>query len=224
MILNYDIYADSLSKAGELQCGDRTDVERLDDRIVVLLTDGLGSGFTASLHAGMTAQLIISMIKSGTEISEIIKTVVGNMKESPDRGINYCAFTVMEASLDGKLCITVFNMPKPVLLRRGKIYPFEMQPHNEFGQNVKTVQLELKPNDIIAAFSDGVTKAGIGGSLDLGLGRQSIVSYIQAAYKPHISAEKLSKLLINMCNSLYLEKPGDDVSVAVVRATKSLEQ
>lgn len=224
MNLNYDIYADSLSKAGELKCGDRTDVERLDDRIVVLLTDGLGSGFTASLHAGMTAQLIISMIKSGSEITEIIKTVVGNMKESPERGINYCAFTILEANFEGELCITTFNTPEPVLLRRGKIYPFEMQTYNEFGQDVKTVQLELKPNDTIVAFSDGVTKAGIGGSLDLGLGRKSTVSYIQAAYKPHISAEKLSKLLINMCNSLYLEKPGDDVSVAVIRTIKSLEQ
>lgn len=223
MNLNYDVYADSLSKAGELKCGDKVNIEKLDGRTVVLLTDGLGSGFTASLHAGMTAQLIMSMIKSGSPNTEIIRTVAGNMEESHDRGgISYCAFTILEASSEGKLCAATFNMPKPVVLRRGKLYPFEMCPHDEFGQNVKTAELELKPNDTIVAFSDGVIKAGVGGSLDLGLGRKSAVSYIEAAYKPRISAEKLVKLIINMCNSLYLEKPGDDVSAAVIRAVKSL--
>lgn len=221
MKLNYDIYADRLSKAGELECGDRTDIEKLDDRIVVLLTDGLGSGFTASLHAGMTAQLIMSMIKSGSTNTEILRTVVGNMEESPDRGgISYCAFTLLEANFEGRLRVTTFNMPKPVMLHRGKIFSYQMQTYDEFGQNVKTAELELKPNDTIAAFSDGVIKAGVGGSLDLGLGRKSAVTYVEAAYKPRISAEKLSKLIINMCNSLYLEKPGDDVSVAVIRALK----
>lgn len=218
MILDYDIHAASLKKAGERQCGDVAEIGRPEDGVCALLADGLGSGFTASLHAGLTARLIMSMITRGEGLDRIIEVVAGNMEVNRSRRTDYCAFTLLCASRDGELSAAVLNMPEPVLLRRGKPFSPRIETVVVGKRVVKTLRTRLFPYDTVAIFSDGVTKAGVGGRLNLGLGRKRAAAYLEAAYRPHISAEKLAQLLIEVCDSLYFGRPGDDVSAVVMRA------
>jgi len=220
MELKYDVYAASVNKAGEQHCGDLAKVGTHNGKLCVLLADGLGSGFTASLHASMTAKLIMSMLERGENVCQIINTIVGNMEKNRNRNADYCAFTLICAGHDGALSAVIFNMPEPVLLRHGKPAVININKKYVGSQIVKTLEYRLMPFDTVAVFSDGVTKAGIGGSLNLGFGQQSAVSYLQSAYKPHISSEKLVNLLLTVCNSLYLKKPGDDMSAIVIRAQR----
>jgi hypothetical protein len=218
MELKYDVYAASLNKAGEQICSGLTETKRLDGGVGILLAGGLGSGSAVGLQAETAAELILSMAGSGKDLSRIIGAVAGGNESGLGREVDCRAFTLMYAGYDGAFSAVVFNMPEPVLLRHGKHVALKTDCVEAGLKQIKTMRFDLMPYDTLAAFSDGVTKAGVGCMINLGFGQKSVVSYLQAAYKPHISSERLVTLLLAVCNSLYLGKPGDDVSVIVMRA------
>lgn len=219
MALRYDVSAKSLKKAGETHCGDSVDIIWDDNGgVSLLIVDGLGSGFKASLHATLTSKLIVSMLKRGADLKNVFATAAGNMEINSNRGIDYCAFTIVRANECGIVEAAMLNMPEPLLLRHGNPVKLKYDVTEIDGRKIKTFRHRLRSFDTLAAFSDGVTKAGIGGNLNLGFGEKNVRSYLKAAYKPHISSEKLAALLVSVCDSLYLGEPGDDVSAIVLRA------
>ena len=79
-------------------------------------------------------------------------------------------------------------------------------------------RLELKPDDYIVLMSDGVIHAGIGMLLNFGWLRKDVKEYLDKNFKKGMSARGVACLLAGACNDLYMGKPGDDTTVAVVRA------
>lgn len=219
--IRYDVCAKHINKAGERQCGDNSGI--IHDKnggVSFFIVDGLGSGFTANLHAVMASKLIFSLLERGEEPNAIINTVSGSMEKNKVRGIDYCAFTLVTAGINGIISIAAFNMPEPLLLRHGRIFPVKYSTQSSDGRKIRIANFLTKSYDTLAAFSDGVTKAGIGGDLNLGLGVKNVASYLSSAYKPRITSEKMADLLISVCDSLYQGRPGDDVSAVILRAQK----
>jgi len=68
--------------------------------------------------------------------------------------------------------------------------------------------------------SDGAVHAGIGGTLNLGWQWDNIKEYIERTCKPDTSAKNISKLLLAVCENLYMQKPGDDTTVVAVKVRK----
>ena len=78
-------------------------------------------------------------------------------------------------------------------------------------------ELELDDGDMVFVMSDGTIHAGIGQMLNFGWQRKEIMEHLDHNIDPHMSARAAACLLASACNDLYLDKPGDDTTVAAIR-------
>jgi hypothetical protein len=67
-----------------------------------------------------------------------------------------------------------------------------------------------------------VVNAGIGGLYPLGWGLEQITSFLQEHSHPDLSAQEFANKLAQAVCDLYCNRPGDDVSVAIVKARHKL--
>ena len=93
---------------------------------------------------------------------------------------------------------------------------------NILGKTVYKSPLALQKDDVIVVMSDGVIHAGIGMTLNLGWQRPEVKDFLDRTVKKGMSARAVACLLAGVCNDLYLDKPGDDTTVAAVRIREAL--
>ena len=65
--------------------------------------------------------------------------------------------------------------------------------------------------------SDGVLNAGIGGAYPLGWGWELAAGYLEKHAHRGLSAEELADKVADAVSELYLGRPGDDVSIVVIK-------
>ena len=68
--------------------------------------------------------------------------------------------------------------------------------------------------------SDGCPHAGIGLAYNFGWKREENIDFIETMAPAGYTAKTLSTMLVDECNRLYGEKPGDDATACVVRIRK----
>ena len=74
--LYFDVTSKSLNKKNEELCGDKVEVVRTGDDVIVVLSDGLGSGVKANILATLTSKIIATMMKSGATLEDTVDTNV----------------------------------------------------------------------------------------------------------------------------------------------------
>lgn len=82
--------------------------------------------------------------------------------------------------------------------------------------------MKLSKDDCILVMSDGTIHAGIGMILNFGWQRPQIIEHLNNNIKPTMSARAIACLLASACNDLYLDKPGDDTTVAALKIREKL--
>ena len=85
------------------------------------------------------------------------------------------------------------------------------------GKKILKSSVKLCENDIFVAMSDGCPHAGIGGAYNFGWKREDIIGFLETISDVGYTAKTLSTMLVDECNKLYGEKPGDDATACVVR-------
>ncbi|MBO5810343.1 MAG: SpoIIE family protein phosphatase [Bacteroidales bacterium] len=207
----------SVNKFGEELCGDNV-VSMVDgDYTTLVLADGLGSGVKANILSTLTSKILCTMAANGIDIDECVETLVQTLPICQVRGVAYSTFSLIHVNNEGKGFLYEFDNPQAICYHNGKCIDLERVKLTVYDKPVYKSELDLEENDVIMVMSDGTIHAGIGQILNFGWGRQQIMEHLDRNIKPNMSARALACLLTSACNDLYLDKPGDDTTVAAIK-------
>ena len=217
MTLHAEVNVAQLCKNGEELCGDNVQVTRTADSVIVVVSDGLGSGVKANILATLTTKIASSMLARGADLDDVVETIAQTLPVCRERKIAYSTLQILRIDQEGNATLVEFDSPRTLLSRAGHVMPFPAQSKTIGGKTVLAGQFELCENDWIVLVSDGVIHAGIGGLLPLGLGWNGIADRFSEDVMKAKDTADLCSSLINCCEGNYLGKPGDDTTVVAVK-------
>jgi hypothetical protein len=213
----------SLNHVGEELCGDNVACTVNGDYTTLVLADGLGSGVKANILSMLTSKILCTMASNEIDIYECVETIIQTLPVCAERGVAYSTFSIIHVNTEGKGELFEFDNPEAIYYHNGKCQNFEREELDVCGKKVFRSDLALEENDIIIVMSDGTIHAGIGQILNFGWERPQIMEHLDTNIKPNMSARAVACLLASACNDLYVDKPGDDTTVAAVKIRKRLD-
>lgn len=219
--MNYfiDVAYNSINKYGEELCGDKVEIVKTNDFIIIVLSDGLGSGVKANILSSLTSKIAATMLKEGATIYETVDTIIHTLPICNIRKLAYSTFTIIKIYNDGRIYVAEYDNPPFFIVTKNKYSIFK----NEVIINDKIVKesaFKLEEGDIITVVSDGVVHAGVGDLLNMGWQWENIMEYLKEICKREKCANGISKNLIEVCNELYGYTPGDDATVVSIMLRK----
>lgn len=222
MSLFVDFGYTSLNHFGEELCGDKVEYAKNGDYVTLVLADGLGSGVKANILSTLTSKILCTMVSNNVSITECLETMVASLPVCKERGLAYSTFTVVHLNHSGDGFLFEFDNPQAIYIHDGKCLDLNRKKLLISGKEVYQSELKLKDNDYIVTMSDGAIHAGIGATLNFGWEREDIKKYLESIYDSKLSAKAMATQLAKSCNDLYLDKPGDDTTIAAIKIRKSL--
>ena len=193
------------------------------NRLLAVLSDGLGSGVKANILANMTARMAIKFAEADTDFVHYAKVIMNALPVCQVRKIAYSTFTVVDCRPDGSVHIVEQGNPPFILLRNGK--PVEL-PFQEYGseqgdyRKLRVYRFDALPEDRIVFFSDGVTESGMGSpGYPLGWRNKGCAEFLHGLvqHDSQVSARILAKQVVR--GALQREpdhKAYDDITCGVL--------
>lgn len=214
-----DIGYKSLNKYQEQLCGDN--VEYVEDEehntSTFVLADGLGSGVKACILSTLTSKILSTMMEAGLNINDSVSTIAATLPVCKERGVAYSTFTIFRLIRNSYVELIQYDNPKVIMLRDGKNYDYPTTLTVIGGKSIYTSTLDVKENDVFFLLSDGCVHAGVGMKLNLGWQRENIIEFLESLYDIGFTAKTLCTILLDECNRLYDNMPGDDTTVCAIR-------
>ncbi len=192
-----------------------------ENRIIAILSDGMGHGVKANVLATLTSTLALNFTKEHKETNIIAETVMKALPVCSDRKLSYSTFTIVDIEFDGTTQIIEYGNPQCVIFRETKVFEPEWQcvllTGINAGKEITTCRFKSQKEDRIIFFTDGVSQSGTGSvKYPTGWERSRVIEYIGKMISKNlsISAKALSSKLVNIAyqNDDYSSK--DDTSCA----------
>lgn len=213
----FDSAYKSLIKFNEELCGDMVEIVKNDDCFIVVLSDGLGNGVKANILSTLTSKIISTMMKEGASIEDTVDTVVHTLPVCNIRKVAYSTFSILQIRYDKKAYLVEFDSPGCILIHDGKLKPITYNEREISGKIIKEARFDIEVGDILTLISDGVIYAGIGVLLNLGWHWGNVSRFVAKKAKIETSSSRLVNSILETCNQLYMDKPGDDTTAAVIK-------
>ncbi len=207
----------SLNHYGEELCGDNVEMTTDGDWTTLVLADGLGSGVKANILSTLTSKILCTMVAGGADIEDCVGTIIQTLPVCKERGVAYSTFSIIHVNNEGRGHLFEFDNPEAIWYHKGHTCDFPRTELNVFDKRVYVTELELDEGDMVFVMSDGTIHAGIGQMLNFGWQRKDIMEHLDNSIDAHMSARAAACLLASACNDLYLDRPGDDTTVAAIR-------
>lgn len=216
-----DIGYKSIFHYGEELCGDHVDiVEQNDDSTVIVLADGLGSGVKASILSTLTSKIISTMMAAELPLEECVSTIAATLPVCSVRGVAYSTFTIINIRNNETAEIIQYDNPHVILIRDNVNFDYPRTEMNIDGKRIYKSTVKLCENDIFIAMSDGCPHAGIGSAFNFGWKREDIITFMESISHCGYTAKTLSTILVDECNKLYGNRPGDDATACILKIRK----
>lgn len=196
--------------------GDFTDIIPMeDDSFAFVLGDVSGKGVSASLMVSHLHALIRSLLSFGLPVNEIVKKANGLFRDKVISS-NYATLVFGKASKNGEVEISIAGHNPPLLAHNGGIIPLKatgipvgLFRNTEYGVH----KLQLGKGDFILLYSDGLTEAFDGNDE---YGEERLCEHLRKLINNE-PQELINNLLSDHNKFLKDSKPGDDITVAVIR-------
>lgn len=207
-------------------CGDVFLSRRIseENRIIAVLSDGMGHGVKANMLATLTATMALNFTLEHKEVNRIAEIIMNTLPVCSERKMSYSTFTIIDIEFEGKVRILEYDNPQTVIMRGQDFFEPEwtcvmLSGEKNAGKELKSCEFIPEKEDRIIVFSDGVAQSGLGmGKYPFGWGRDHAAEYVAGLvrHEPDLSALQLSHKVVNMAhvNDGYLSK--DDTSCAVI--------
>lgn len=216
-----DIGYKSINHWGEELCGDHVDiVEENESSTIVVLADGLGSGVKASILSTLTSKIISTMMAEGIALEECVSTIAATLPVCSVRGVAYSTFTIIRIFNNETAEIIQYDNPHVILIRNFQNYDYPKTEMNIGGKKIFKSVVALQEDDVFVAMSDGCPHAGIGTAYNFGWKRADIIGFLETLVPAGYTAKTLSTMLVDECNKLYGNKPGDDTTACVIKVRR----
>lgn len=218
MSVSIDVAYKSLNKHDEELCGDKVEIVKTEDSDILILADGMGSGVKANILATLTSKILATMLHEGATIESCVETIAKTLPICQVRKVAYATFSILQIFHDGTAYLAEYDNPDCVFIRNGRIVKYPYKTREIEGKKIHEYRFEVEKNDCFVLMSDGVIYAGAGEILNLqGWTWESMAEYTLQCTKKTMSASRLAAMLSQACDDLYVQKPGDDTTVAVAR-------
>jgi hypothetical protein len=221
-----EIASKQLSKKGEEICGDVFLSKKIqeENRIITVLSDGLGSGVRANVLATLTATMGLNFTIEHYPPEHTAKTILDTLPVDKNRKISYATFTIIDSDADGETRIVNFDNPPLIIVRGNVLFKPEMikkrisrKPGNTRELYCSSFQARLE--DRIIVLSDGVSQSGLGTAMypfgwEVSDAGEWICRILDT--EPGISASDLAGRITEHAhaNDIYAAK--DDISCIVI--------
>jgi hypothetical protein len=211
---------------GERICGDVFLYRYIkeEDRVIAVLSDGMGSGVKANILATLTATMAINFTREHKEIDRIAEIIMNTLPVCSERKISYSTFTIVDIESNGRANILEYDNPSTIILRGKEIFDpswkkVVLDKGKNAGKVLKSCSFIPEKEDRIILCSDGVAQSGMGGEdYPFGWGRDSVAAYASSLVKSEvsISAIMLSGKIVTMAHKNDVYKAKDDISCATI--------
>ena len=192
-------------KNGEDCFGDTVFSKKIpeEQRIISILSDGLGSGVKANILSSMTTRMAMKFVESNMELLRSSEVMMDALPICQVRKISYATFSIVDSELGGKTRIIEMDNPPHMFIRDFKpltVKCRELSSPKWKDRTISISQVTTQPEDRIIMVSDGVTQAGK-----------------EIRKNPYVSAHDLARAVVHEALDKEVEhKAGDDISCVVL--------
>ena len=211
---------------GERICGDvfLNRYIKEEDRVIAVLSDGMGSGVKANILATLTATMALNFTKEHKEVDRIAEIIMNTLPVCSERQISYSTFTIVDIESSGRVTILEYDNPSTVVLRGNQIFDpswkkVVLEKGKNSGKVLKTCTFMPEKEDRIIVCSDGVSQSGMGSdAFPFGWERENIALYAASlvSSEASISAAMLAGKIVTMAHKNDSYKAKDDISCATI--------
>ncbi|NMC41746.1 MAG: SpoIIE family protein phosphatase [Bacteroidales bacterium] len=211
---------------GERICGDVFIYRYIkeEDRIIAVLSDGMGHGVKANVLATLTSTMALNFTREHKDIDRIAEVIMNTLPVCNIRKISYSTFTIVDIEPAGKVSILEYDNPPAVILRGKEMIEPEwmtvrLETGKHAGKTLRKCSFIPEKEDRIILCSDGVTQSGMGSDdYPFGWERENLIKYASGLVSGDrsVSAQALAGKIVAMAHKNDGYKAKDDISCAVI--------
>lgn len=202
-----------------------------ENRVISVLSDGLGSGVKANVLSTLTASMALNYVTNHMDIVKAAKIIMKTLPVCKVRKISYSTFTIVDVEKNNHVRIVEYDNPPFLLIRQGKMIDLPkatsmLSRRKAKLDELKQVEFDAEMGDRIVLFSDGVSQSGMGTrSFPLGWSEPSIRDYVCEIISrdPDISARDLSRRIVEKAYINNEDAAWDDITCGVINIRKPRE-
>jgi hypothetical protein len=195
-----------------------------EDRVITVLSDGMGHGVKANILATLTATMALNFTREHKDFDRIAEIIMNTLPVCSERKISYSTFTIVDIESTGRTSILEYDNPSAIVLRGSQIFDpgwkvVRLEKGKHAGKILSTCSFYPIKEDRIIVCSDGVSQSGMGSErLPFGWERENVSLYSSSlvAGENSISAMVLAGKIVTMAHKNDLYKAKDDISCATI--------
>ncbi|QTA38535.1 SpoIIE family protein phosphatase [Thermosipho ferrireducens] len=215
-MITCEVHYASKSKKGEWVCGDSIKIRKNEEKCVVSVSDGLGSGVKANILSTLTSTMASTMVFNNVPIEEVFESILTTLPTCKVRKISYSTLATCLVDYKSKRC-TIFEYEFPLIFyfKNENLIPLKKIERKVNNKKLYVSEIEIDVGDSIFLMTDGISQAGMGTeNFPFGFGEKNIKFELSNLLKNKIEHKNIVNHMINIAKKLDKNTKGDDALIA----------